>query len=429
MVRLYSFIKRRIRSLLRKTSKSLRRIAQDHASLHNKGLPPNHLFSPSHDESNLTSLSVLLAGPEGTPYSSGLFQLELSIPNTYPQAPPTAHFRTKIFHPNVDPATGAICVETLKRDWKPELTLRDILITISCLLIYPNPSSALNAEAGMMIEEDYKSFEKRAMLFTNMHAAIPAEMIGKVDEARNRGEVDTKDQKALPKGKGKRPVGTEETSKASGDSENGQSQWRQSTLAAPKKDSRLDSPDPFLSNTSQKPLGLGLSTSMQSIHTATDMDIDSTPIQPPPPRRTRKRYALNVPPDVPPTSSASFSQQPTTPTPAAPPARDNAEGPVTPRPPDAKRLRISPPTPVLRRERVLSSPIVNAEQNNGECDHTSSEIYPWITWYRNLPSPPESRAEKLAREEAERRRMAAAGGDIRKWNSGAFGVRKGIRRL
>lgn len=424
MVRLYSFIKRRIRSLLRKTSKSLRRIAQDQASLHHKGLPPNYLFSPSHDESNLTSLSVFLAGPEGTPYSSGLFQLELSIPNTYPQAPPTAHFRTKIFHPNVDPATGAICVETLKRDWKPELTLRDILITTSCLLIYPNPSSALNAEAGMMIEEDYKAFEKRAILFTNMHAAIPAEMMAKVDEARNRGEVDAKDQKALGKGKGKRRVGAEESSKTSSEAENGQSQ------VAPAKDTRLDSPDPFLSNTSQKPMGLGLTTSMRSIHTATDMDIDSTPIQPPPPRRNRKRYALNVPPDVPPTSSALFSQQPATPTPGAPPARDCGEGPVTPRPPDAKRLRISPPTPVVRRERSLSSPIVNAEQNNGESDHISSEIYPWISWYRSIPpSPPESRAEKLAGEEAESLRMAAAGGDIGKWNSGAFGVRKGIRRL
>lgn len=280
-----------------------------------------------------------------------------------------------------------------------------------------------------MIDEDYKAFEKRALLFTNMHAAISPDMMAKVDEARNRGEVDAKDQKVLAKRKGKRRVGTEESDKASAESENGHGPWPQSAQIDTAKDPCLRSPDPFLSNASQKPMGLGLSTSMHSIHTVTDMAIDSTPIQPPP-RRTRKRYALNVPPEAVPSSSASFPQQPATPTPAASQARDSAEGPVTPRPPDPKRLRISPPTPILRRGRALSSLAGNQARNSSESDPTTSEIYSWISWYRNLPpSPPESRAEKLVREEAERRRMRAAGGDIRKWNSGVFGVKKGIRRL
>jgi ubiquitin-protein ligase len=29
-------------------------------------------------------------------------------------------FATKIFHPNVAPSTGEICVSTLKKDWKKE---------------------------------------------------------------------------------------------------------------------------------------------------------------------------------------------------------------------------------------------------------------------------------------------------------------------
>ena len=59
-------------------------------------------------------------------------------------------FLTKIFHPNVGP-TGEICVNTLKKDWKPDLGIKHILVTIKCLLIYPNPESALNEEAGKLL--------------------------------------------------------------------------------------------------------------------------------------------------------------------------------------------------------------------------------------------------------------------------------------
>ncbi|KAF2428658.1 UBC-like protein, partial [Tothia fuscella] len=158
-------------------SKSLRRLAKDHGALHN-ALPPNYLFAPSKEDSyaDLTSLSILLAGPEGTPFSPGVFDLHLNIPATYPQSPPTATFRTKIFHPNVDPSTGAVCVDTLKRDWKPELTLKDVLVTITCLLVCPNPASALNAEAGQLMEEDFKEYERKAMMWSKMHAAVPVHL-------------------------------------------------------------------------------------------------------------------------------------------------------------------------------------------------------------------------------------------------------------
>lgn len=81
-----------------------------------------------------------------------------------------------------------MCVETLKRDWDSKLTLRDVLITISCLLIQPNPDSALNADAGALIQESYDLFAKRAELMTSIHAVIPKTMAETVREAQNRGQ-------------------------------------------------------------------------------------------------------------------------------------------------------------------------------------------------------------------------------------------------
>ncbi|KAL1607773.1 hypothetical protein SLS60_002709 [Paraconiothyrium brasiliense] len=192
-------------------SKSMRRLAADHGSLHTAGLPPNYLFPPSQTAdplSDLTSLDILLAGPVGTPYAHGVWRLHLDIPPTYPTAPPTATFRTRCWHPNVDEATGAVCVETLKRDWSSSLKLRDVLVTISCLLIQPNPASALNEAAGKLASEDWDSFCRRAKLMTEIHAAIPSNIAEEVNEAQSRGDekevvAEAKAVEAKIKGKGK----------------------------------------------------------------------------------------------------------------------------------------------------------------------------------------------------------------------------------
>ena len=170
-------------------SRTLRRLAADQGALHRSPLPPNYLFPTGSSEANdLTQLDILLAGPTYTPFAAGVWKLHLTIPPNYPQQPPKANFRTSIFHPNVDSQTGGVCVETLKRDWDDKLTLKDVLVTISCLLIQPNPDSALNAEAGALIQENYGAFARRAELMTSIHATIPKALRVAVTEAQNRGQ-------------------------------------------------------------------------------------------------------------------------------------------------------------------------------------------------------------------------------------------------
>ncbi|MCJ1249376.1 hypothetical protein MMC30_006599 [Trapelia coarctata] len=171
-------------------SNTLRRLAADHASLHKSELPPYYLFPPGTASmpDDLTQLAILLTGPQGTPYADGVWKLHLKIPLDYPKSPPKASFRTKIWHPNVEESTGSVCVDTLKRDWSPKLTLRDILITISCLLIHPNPDSALNSAAGQLLQEDFESFARQAKLMTSIHAVIPLDWRAPVEAAKRRGE-------------------------------------------------------------------------------------------------------------------------------------------------------------------------------------------------------------------------------------------------
>jgi ubiquitin-conjugating enzyme E2 S len=123
----------------------------------------------------------------GTPYAGGQFRVRLTLPKDFPTNPPKAYFLTKIFHPNVA-SNGEICVNTLKKDWKSDLGIKHVLLvsfvvtfssstltvnpfqTIKCLLIVPNPESALNEEAGKLLLEDYETYSQRAKLMTDIHA-------------------------------------------------------------------------------------------------------------------------------------------------------------------------------------------------------------------------------------------------------------------
>lgn len=123
------------------------------------------------NESDVTDIQALIDGPAGTPYAAGIFRVKLTLNKDFPQTPPKAYFLTKIFHPNVA-ANGEICVNTLKKDWKPDLGIKHILLTIKCLLIVPNPESALNEEAGKMLLERYDDYSQRARMMTEIHAQV-----------------------------------------------------------------------------------------------------------------------------------------------------------------------------------------------------------------------------------------------------------------
>ena len=122
------------------------------------------------DGDNLTEFHAVIQGPENTPFEGGEFQVKLEITEEYPQKPPKGYFITKIFHPNVNEETGAICLSTLSSDWTEDTGLDHLLLAIRCLLIQPNPESALNEEAGRLLLDNYDDYCSRAKLMTQVHA-------------------------------------------------------------------------------------------------------------------------------------------------------------------------------------------------------------------------------------------------------------------
>ncbi|AQK97075.1 Putative ubiquitin-conjugating enzyme family isoform 1, partial [Zea mays] len=77
-----------------------------------------------------------IMGPSDSPYSGGVFLVTIHFPPDYPFKPPKVAFRTKVFHPNIN-SNGSICLDILKDQWSPALTISKVLLSICSLLTGP----------------------------------------------------------------------------------------------------------------------------------------------------------------------------------------------------------------------------------------------------------------------------------------------------
>lgn len=59
-------------------------------------------------DDNIRHLQGTIKGPSDSQYAGGTFHLDIEITDQYPFQPPKVKFITKIWHPNMSSATGAI---------------------------------------------------------------------------------------------------------------------------------------------------------------------------------------------------------------------------------------------------------------------------------------------------------------------------------
>ncbi|CAD7695636.1 unnamed protein product [Ostreobium quekettii] len=86
---------------------------------------------------NLQALRGCFPGPKDTPYEGGLFDVDIQLDNQYPFVPPKMRFLTKVWHPNISSQNGAICLDILKDQWSPALTIKTALLSLQALLSSP----------------------------------------------------------------------------------------------------------------------------------------------------------------------------------------------------------------------------------------------------------------------------------------------------
>lgn len=97
-----------------------------------------------------------------TPWENGLYKLRMIFKDDYPTSPPKCKFEPALFHPNVYPS-GTVCLSLLdeEKDWRPAITIKQILLGIQDLLNEPNIKDPAQAEAYTIYCQNRLEYEKR----------------------------------------------------------------------------------------------------------------------------------------------------------------------------------------------------------------------------------------------------------------------------
>ena len=90
-------------------------------------------------------------------------------PPQYPFKPPKVVFRTRVYHCNVN-AAGEICLDILKDNWSPALTITKVLLSICSLLTDPNPGDPLEPNIAKQLIADKEKHDKTAKEWTERYA-------------------------------------------------------------------------------------------------------------------------------------------------------------------------------------------------------------------------------------------------------------------
>lgn len=83
-------------------------------------------------------------------------------------------FVTKVWHPNISSQTGAICLDILKDQWSPALTIKTALLSLQALLSCPEPTDPQDAVVAEQYLKEKSKFDETAREWTEKYATTKA---------------------------------------------------------------------------------------------------------------------------------------------------------------------------------------------------------------------------------------------------------------
>lgn len=144
-----------------------RRIAKELTDLRKD--PPANCSAGPRDDNDMYMWDGVIFGPSDSPYAGGTFNLTIQFPVDYPFKPPRLMFTTKVYHPNIN-KDGFICLDILKTNWSPALTVSKVLLSVLSMFTDPNPDDPLVPDIANQYKSDRAEYERMAREWTRLYA-------------------------------------------------------------------------------------------------------------------------------------------------------------------------------------------------------------------------------------------------------------------
>lgn len=95
-------------------------------------------------------------------WADAVYPITIEFPEEYPSKPPKVKFPAGFYHPNIYPS-GTVCLSILneEQDWRPAITLKQIVLGVQELLDTPNPDSPAQEPAWRAFMKDKSMYEKK----------------------------------------------------------------------------------------------------------------------------------------------------------------------------------------------------------------------------------------------------------------------------
>lgn len=135
-----------------------------------KNFPPDNCSAGLINDNNIFEWRATILGPHGSPYEGGIFQLKIVLQEDYPFTSPKVTFDTKIYHCNIS-NNGSICLDILKDNWSPALTISKVLLSICSLIDDANPNDPLVPDIAGLLQTNKEKHDENAREWTLKYAS------------------------------------------------------------------------------------------------------------------------------------------------------------------------------------------------------------------------------------------------------------------
>jgi ubiquitin-conjugating enzyme E2 D/E len=157
---------------------SLQKIKNDFVELSYNAIPSLGINLGLPDKDNICKWKVTIIGASDTSYKFGLFFMEFTFQNDYPEKPPKIRFLTPIYHLNVnsrnDQELGLIQPNLINKWWNSSNNIMELASKIFTLFYFQYPEYAFEIERAKEYKENKSLFEEKAKYFNQKYAELKA---------------------------------------------------------------------------------------------------------------------------------------------------------------------------------------------------------------------------------------------------------------